>query len=150
MISMRRYLLLLLALPFFQACQSGESPQQQTPPAADTDLSDFYAFYQSFHLDSTFQMEHIIFPLQGLPSNADSLTIARNDFYWQAEDWKPHRPVDFETSEYKREITPLSEDIVVEKIIHRSGQTGMMRRFVRMGDDWYLIYFADLNRVKNN
>ena len=111
-------------------------------------MTDFFNFYQSFHMDSAYQMDHIIFPLQGLPADADSLTIAHNNFTWEQETWRLHYPIDFETSDFTRQITPLSDDIVVELIVHRSGQAGMMRRFAKMGDDWYLIYFADMNRIK--
>ena len=142
---MRFVLATLFATTLFLACRPGGAPQEALPPV---DLSDFYAFYQIFHIDTNFQREHIIFPLQGLPANADSLTIAGNDFTWTADTWKWHRPVDFETSEFTRELTPLGEDIVVEMIVHRNGQTGMLRRFAKMDDEWYLIYFADLNRVK--
>lgn len=141
-----RILLLLFASSLILSCSSnsGSKPPESS---SDIDLAGFYTFYQSFHIDSAFQMAHINFPLKGLPANADSLTIARGDFLWQEDEWRLHRPVDYENSEYQREIIPLSEDIVVEKITHRNGQTGMLRRFARIGDDWYLIYFADLNRI---
>ena len=141
-----RILLISLSATLLLSCSPGAG-KKETPPDSDIDLVDFYAFYQSFHIDSAFQMAHINFPLKGLPANADSLTIARGDFLWQEDEWRLHRPVDYENSEYQREIIPLSEDIVVEKITHRNGQTGMLRRFARIGDDWYLIYFADLNRI---
>jgi hypothetical protein len=144
-----RTFIISLSATLLLSCSPGAG-RQETPPASDIDLADFYAFYQSFHIDSAFQMAHINFPLQGLPANADSLTIAQRNFLWQEDEWRLHRPVDYENSDYQREIIPLSEDVVVEKITHRNGQTGMLRRFARMGDDWYLIYFADLNRIKRN
>ncbi|MCB9285360.1 MAG: hypothetical protein H6563_14920 [Lewinellaceae bacterium] len=146
-----RYLILIIlsAAALLTACSPSDTSHEPPPPGEPAaDLGDFYSFYQSFHLDSAYQMDHILFPLEGLPANADSATIANGDFRWQAEDWKLHRPVDYETSDYRRELIPISKDIVVEKIIHRNGQTGMMRRFARLGDEWYLIYFADLNRIK--
>ena len=142
-----RLFLLSLATALLLSCSSNSGKPGQSH-SSDVELAGFYDFYQSFHLDSSDQMSHIMFPLQGLPANADSLTIASGDYLWQEEEWMLHRPVDYETSEYLREIIPLSEDIVVEKIVHRNGQTGMLRRFARINDDWYLIYFADLNRIK--
>lgn len=145
-----RYLIILLlsAAALLTACRPSDPSHEQISSDPAADLGDFYSFYQSFHLDSAFQMEHILFPLEGLPANADEATIASGDFRWQPEDWKLHRPVDYETSDFQRELIPISNDIVVEKIVHRSGQTGMMRRFTKLGDEWYLIYFADLNRIK--
>lgn len=146
---MRPYpVLLFLLAVVYTACRPGQPQVEQAQAEEEVDLNEFYNFYQSFHIDSAYQMDHIIFPLQGLPSNADSITIARNNFHWEREDWILHQPVDFETSEFRREILPLSEEIVLEKIVHRSGQTGMLRRFAKIGDDWYLIYFADLNRIR--
>ena len=140
------FAILLLAMAFFSACRPGTTENVNTRPGID--MTDFFNFYQSFHMDSAYQMDHIIFPLQGLPADADSLTIAQNNFTWEQETWRLHYPIDFETSDFTRQITPLSDDIVVELIVHRSGQAGMMRRFAKMGDDWYLIYFADMNRIK--
>lgn len=136
----------LFGIAFFYACRPAAPSEEQTKP--DADLTEFYAFYQSFHMDSAFQMDHIIFPLEGLPANVDSETLERRDFKWERENWNLHYPIDFETSEFRREIIPVSEDIVVEKIVHRNGQVGMLRRFAKIGDDWYLIYFADMNRIK--
>lgn len=144
---MRIFAPFLLALPvYFTACAPASPPKELAEP--DVDLSEFFNFYQNFHIDSAYQMDHIIFPLRGLPASADSQTIADDDFTWQIEDWNLHYPIDFETSEFMREIVPLGDDIVVERIIHRNGQVGMLRRFAKIGDDWYLIYFADMNRIK--
>lgn len=140
--------LILLTITIFvsaQACRPSAHPQNEGQPEAD--LSEFYSFYQQFHLDSAFQYAHIIFPLQGLPANADAETIESGNFFWTEDTWVLHRPVDFETSDFTRELLSLSDDIVLEKIIHRNGQTGMLRRFARINDEWYLIYFADMNRI---
>lgn len=149
-------LLLLFGLGFLVACQNAPSntettlalAEQKTSTIGDTSMASFREFYKRFHQDSLYQIEHIIFPLEGLPDNADSINFVKNDFRWKLENWKMHRPFDFEFSDFKRQLEPISDQLVVERIVHQTGQMGMMRRFSRLGDDWYLIYYAGMNRIK--
>ncbi len=115
-------------------------------PAAD--LSTFQGFYERFHSDSLYQMEHILFPLEGLPSVMDTTLANVPDFRWTESNWRMHRAFDFEGSEYEQTLATFGEDVVVEKIMHQTGAFGMLRRFARMDGEWYLIYFADMNPVK--
>jgi hypothetical protein len=148
MISIKKTIILLLL--FLSACTNN-----QQKPAADAAGSSqpvqlpegFADFYQKFHSDSLYQAGHIVFPLEGLPDNADSLTIAGNDYRWLPENWKMQRQFDFEMSEYKREIVPLNENMVLERIVHQSGAFGMVRRFAKVGGEWHLIYYAGMNRL---
>lgn len=142
-----KYFALLLPLYFF-ACQNSQQAPPVTEPAAQAGLPEgFAAFYQKFHSDSLFQMEHIVFPLEGLPDNADSTLITTNDFRWQAEEWRMQRQFDFEMSEFKRDIVPLNDRMVLERIVHQGGEFGVVRRFAIVGGEWHLIYYAGLNRL---
>lgn len=107
---------------------------------------DFKVFYQRFHSDSLYQMEHIMFPLEGLPDKADAATIAADTFRWTPENWRFQRSVDYEVSDFTRRIIPLNEVMVREYIVHKTGEFGMERRFAKIGGEWYLIYYAGLNR----
>ena len=148
---MKYSLPLAIFLLAFVACNNSSADQAATPPPStpkeEIDLSDFYSFYKQFHSDSLFQIDHIVFPLEGLPNKVDSLTIASGDFRWQKEDWIMHRPVDYEMSDFKRQIIPLSDEMVIERIVHESGQYGMIRRFSKIVDEWYLIYYAGVNQL---
>jgi hypothetical protein len=129
---------LLLALAALSACR----------PRAKADFSDFAVFYEKFHQDSAFQMAHIQFPMQGLPDNADSVTLASNTFRWDASNWKINKPIDFNKSGFSQQVQPLGEGLVIEKIVHESGKYAMLRRFAKLDDQWYLIYYAGLNPVE--
>ncbi len=129
-------LILVLAL---SAC----SPQPEQP-----DANEFEAFYKKFHENPSYQLSHITFPLEGLPSDADAETIASGDFHWNADDWQVHRPFNFENSEFTRELLSFGNDLVIEKIIHKSGEYGTIRRFAKLGNDWFLIYYAGMNRIE--
>ncbi len=129
------------------ACKN-EQKAPETSIAEATELpAGFSDFYQQFHSDSLFQIEHIVFPLEGLPNNADSATVAAKTYRWTPENWRMQKQFDFQVSEYSREIVPLTESIVMERIMHKSGQFGMVRRFAIVGGEWHLIYYAGVNRL---
>ncbi|MEY3369011.1 MAG: hypothetical protein RI973_2166 [Bacteroidota bacterium] len=121
---------------------------QKSAPAASPEMpADFLEFYQRFHIDSAYQVGHIIFPLEGLPDHADSLTIASGTFRWQPEDWLMQRPFDFGMSDYMRDLQLVADNVIQERIVHKNGETGMVRRFARLGGEWYLIYYAGMNLI---
>lgn len=134
----------LLPLLLLAACRPAKPETTDTTPV---NLEDFYQFYQKFHRDTLYQLDHITFPLKGLPAHADSATLARDDYFWNADQWTYHRPVDFETSDFVRDLRPVNEEMIVEYIRHKNGQMGMTRRFAKIAGEWYLIYFADLNQL---
>lgn len=109
---------------------------------------EFAQFYTHFLQDSAFQMAHISFPLKGMPDNALAKGIDPDTFFWSAEDWKIHRPIDFETSGFKQELASFGDGMVIERIIHESGDYAMLRRFAKLADGWALIYYAGLNPLK--
>jgi hypothetical protein len=62
------------------------------PLIGQTLPEDFNKFYNRFHEDSSYQMAHIIWPLEGLPnSKGDGDTLAPGRFYWQKAEWKRHK-----------------------------------------------------------
>ena len=139
--------LLPFALLLFFACK--DKPQQAAELTAE-DLAlpeGFSGFYTRFHLDSAYQMEHIVFPLQGIPDNADEAAINAGDHKWEKETWSLMKPVDYQMSEYERQFIPLTDEMVMERVLHKNGQYGMVRRFAVIGDEWNLIYYAGLNRI---
>jgi hypothetical protein len=100
----------------------------------------FLEFYDRFHKDSLFQLQHIVFPLEG--RRPDSTNILQ----WNKDEWVIHRPFD-NMGVFKREIFSL-KDIVIEKIKDQSGQYSMERRWNKFGNDWYLIYYEDMGVVR--
>jgi hypothetical protein len=108
----------------------------------------FDDFYRQFHSDSTYQMAHILFPMEGIPPMADS-TFVESAFRWTEENWSIHRAFDFSNSDYEQKLEAFGEEVIVETILHRSGKFGMLRRFAKMDGAWYLIYCADMNPIKS-
>lgn len=121
--------------------------QQQADAAIQELPSDFIAFYERFHRDSAFQMTHIAFPLEGLPAQVDSATLAAGVFRWTPERWTLHRPYD-PAGDFERTFVVYNDRMILEKFVHRDGHLGMARRWAKIGDEWQLIYYAALNRVQ--
>ncbi|MCB9036507.1 MAG: hypothetical protein H6557_07810 [Lewinellaceae bacterium] len=137
-------LVALAILAFSCRNQDNTAPEEQLP----AEYRSFVEFYERFHQDSAYQMEHIIFPLEGLPREADSTLLAQGAFHWQKGDWRMQRGFNLQSSSYEQQLIPVNEDLIIEKITHKAGDLGMQRRFARFGEDWYLIYYADLNRIR--
>ncbi len=123
--------------------------ERETIPgdAASPGLPDgFRKFYENFHRDSIFQLNHIHFPLEGIPEKETEDTDFGN-FYWKKENWNLHRPFNAMDGSFIREFHPVGENIVIENILHTEANYGMQRRFSKDGDDWYLIYYAAMNKL---
>lgn len=145
---MYRLFLFCLIIAFL-SCQNNREQAPQETQGTETDLSEFYTFYQQFHQDSLFQVAHITWPLEGYPNHAgmDSTFNRDQKYYWQKENWTMHRPIDYEMSEFKRRLTPITEDLIFEEITHKSGHYGMIRRWAKLSDGWHLIYYVGMNRM---
>lgn len=125
------------------SCSGSERPET----SIQEDHADFEIFYQQFHADSLYQMQHIAFPLAGLPANADTLGNATT-YFWQKENWVLHRNLTDRLSGYERKREKFGSDIIVETIVQKDSDIGMMRRFVKMDDEWMLIYYAAMNQMQ--
>ena len=106
---------------------------------------DFTQFYMQFHIDSTYQIEHIIFPLTGLPPNADSIQMSKT-YQWEAENWRMHRPFKA-ASGYDQEYISIDDKTITEYIIDPQTGFGMERRFSKLKNKWYLIYYSAMNKI---
>lgn len=141
---MKQLFLFLLAGTTLFSCQ------QATEPAPEMGILpvDFQVFYELFHRDSTFQMEHIRFPLEGLPDYADSLAIASGIHRWEREDWVMHRQQLANDPDFQREISMFGDFVVRERYVHIERPLITERRFAKEGEEWYLIYYAGLNTYR--
>ena len=100
---------------------------------------DFLAFYHDFHKDSLFQLEHIVFPLEGKrPDTTGVLT-------WQKESWIMHRSFK-DMGAFTRKFTNMN-GIVIENIEDNSGQYNMERRWSKLAGEWNLIYYREIGNI---
>ena len=127
--------------------QQAEVHQNIEPQVATSTSDEFETFYKRFHEDSIYQINHITFPLAGLPPQADSATIVNEDFRWQKDNWVMQKNFDLENEEFTKEFAEIGNSMIIEQITHKTGQFGMQRRFAKIGDEWQLIYYSALNRI---
>lgn len=155
---MRGYLacsvLICLLITVGESCQSKSGTSSETATAenkGDTLPADFVKFYDRFHLDSAYQMDHIVFPLEGLPnSTGDGDTLTQTRYFWQKADWKRHRPFTDPGNNFSQWFEIL-DDRVIEHWIQMNGTNMYMkRRFARLGDDWFLIYYQGMRPMNRD
>lgn len=136
-----------LMLIFTDCKRKGEPLLKEQPSGVP---ADFAQFYEKFHTDSVYQMSHIQFPLDGYPTNADSISIADKNFHWTADTWVMHTMKAFNDSLYTRTLDAPLPGIVNETVYQKNTPFGMVRRFFKRGDEWYLIFYSGMNSMKEN
>ncbi len=139
-----RYSILLFVFLVVASCKDKAVMDEAT---ANTLPANFVAFYERFLQDSIYQIEHINFPLEGIPDNVSNHPNYTQDFRWQQSEWIMHRSFQGDSTGFSSSFSQLGP-IIMEKLLHESGQYGMLRRFSNDGDEWRLIYYAGLNPIK--
>jgi hypothetical protein len=145
-----RIILLISMLAIF-ACK----PKQTTPDSAATTVArepsaEFMEFYKKFHQDSVFQMEHIVWPLEGnTVKETDSLKMVRIPIKFEATEWKMHKPLELAGSDYVREWSFFSDsdDMFEETIKYSAANFGMRRRWAKIAGEWHLIFYSDMQEI---
>lgn len=125
------------------ACRSKEV-KQETKAQIQVLSDDFQKFYDQFHVDSTFQMSRIIFPLEGRPAMKDTIPPP-SGFRWQKKDWVMHRTYDDMGGTFSRSFSNFN-NIIIEEISDNSGEFTMVRRFSKLSGEWHLIYYKEMGR----
>lgn len=102
----------------------------------------FPEFYEKFHNDSLFQLEHIQFPLEGLSSDP---SLHTPEFRWLKDEWQLHQGLDTIQGAFTAQLVEISKEFIVEKITDSYGLYGMERRFMQLENGkWLLIYYSAL------
>lgn len=138
------YFFLLIALTFGYACKS--KPTEVAPPPTENSMpADFEVFLEKFSNDTAYQMKHIIFPLEGRPALKDEKDTISANFKWPKESWVKHGPYNDMNGTFSRSFLNFS-GIITEEIADNTGQFTMVRRFSKLGDDWFLIYYKEMGK----
>jgi Domain of unknown function (DUF4348) len=136
--------ILFICLILLVACKKKEVISDENTGLA----TDFSQFYERFLSDSTYQMQHIQFPLAGVPMDSDSSSAQLGNYYYDAATWKLHRPMTFKDTYFKRTITMPLPNIVQETVQDTVTKYAIMRRFAKTDKEWMLIYYMNMNRLK--
>ena len=139
-----KYLAFLLV--FTISCNSEPTTQGEEQTAPTTEEAPglpegFEDFYKKFHTDSSFQMDHIQFPLQGVPEDR---SMASDTFTFKKDSWKLHQAFNTSNGTFEQRFQNIGKSIVVEYIFSPRLQLIMERRFQKREDGWHLIYYKEL------
>ncbi|MBK6362385.1 MAG: hypothetical protein IPG18_03460 [Saprospiraceae bacterium] len=136
----------LLAVTFiFVSCKDkkGNDEKEETPLY---ETAEFKEFYNKFSTDSAFQMDHVVFPLDGMKAPENDTMAVKHQ--WQREDWKIHTTFDDANGTFSVEMLDLAGKMVIEIISDESGLFSMERRFAKLSDGWNLIYYKEMGKYK--
>lgn len=136
------FLVAMLGVLTLYSCKNKESVEQELYTEIP---EDFIPFYEQFHNDTLFQVEHIQFPLEGIPSLSEDTNLEGFTFWWERDGWKYHKPFNSQDNTFTRSFSNFA-GIITETIKDGSGQFTMMRRFTKIGDEWKLIYYKEMGR----
>jgi hypothetical protein len=131
-LKLRILLLFIIIVAFNLSCKQDKVTDNEEIVVHIPD--EFVDFHEKFHKDSTFQINHIIFPLSGKLGSQGEI------IFWSKENWVLHKEFDSSFSNYKRDYTVL-DDLVIEKIFDNLNTFSMERRFAKVLGEWNLIYY---------
>jgi len=100
---------------------------------------DFYAFYDRFLTDSTFQMERVQFPLQGL-----KFTEGNDSTHtWYREDWMMLKEPQLDGTPFERDLQLMGDTLATDEI--RMDNSGFYFKMVYepVKRKWHLVYMID-------
>lgn len=133
----------IVAIIFWTTSCSQKAKDGQLSDVPAYESEDFKAFYEKFGKDSLFQLEHTVFPLEGMKRPLDSLDVPDPSFRWQRTGWIVHKTYDDMDGTFSREFIDMG-GLVIERISDESGRYTMERRFGKLSDGWNLIYYREL------
>lgn len=139
------FVILVIGINIFRDGNSNASSDKiATQETIQVELpSDFVIFYERFHTDSVYQMKHIVFPLEGLPAMIDS-TFDINNFKWSVANWNLHKTYNNYDGTYIREFDNFN-GLITQRIYDTGHRFEMRTRYSKLGEEWYLIYYAAMN-----
>ena len=139
---------LLGSLTFCKKSDQQESPEKVkniTEDEYNFPNESFKEFYLKFHTDSIYQIQHTVFPLEGIPMFYDD-EIHTLPYFYQKEDWTMQRMFDLKEKGYKHVMEDLGF-VIKERFIDSKGY-GIERRYMQNGKDYFLIYYLGFNKVE--
>lgn len=132
----------LLTLLGLLACKAETPASEMVSATAEAVPAGFVAFYERFHADSLYQVEHIAWPLSGKRLQEGEVAGEAGAGRWTRDTWRVHKRVRPEDG-FVLEYEVMGDDLVTERIAARQGNYELIRRFARLSDGWQLIYYAE-------
>jgi hypothetical protein len=137
-----RFFLFILYCSFFASCNQTakeDGNNQLKDPIVDSE--DFDVFNIRFYSDSIFQYSRIIFPLEG------QFIGGFEKHNWTKDNWiilKNPVVEKSDSNEYQHSFSK-SDSLVIEKFWLPESGFKVERRFKRIDNLWFLVYYSDVN-----
>ena len=145
---MSKYFILSLALFALFSCKNLNQKSSENTRENTTENADFTDFYEKFHSDSLFQVEHIAWPLNGMRAvEIDSQSVMQK-YTWQPEEWTMHRLAILNNGDYEQELTWMDNDFVSERVRLKNSSFGLERHFSRFNNSWELVFYSEMHEMK--
>lgn len=132
-----RLTIIILSLMFFMACKNDKKITQAAPEVSADLPASFMDFYERFHKDSVFQMQHIVFPLSEREDKAK----------WTRNEWQMHKGFDNFNGGFERDFVNFN-GIITETIREKNNTFIIQRRFAPSGESYNLIYYKIINHLE--
>ncbi len=129
---MQLKLIAIISMLFLVSCknQAAQQANQEEVFELSEIPPDFLEFYKRFHSDSIFQIEHILFPL----------AVKSDGTKWTQEEWTMHKSF-LDQEGFTSQLLNF-EGLITESITDRDKLFQLIRRFVKMDDEWTLIHYS--------
>lgn len=143
--------LILSLILWVSGCTHTSKVTPSTNSTVTNKKEDFSSFYQKFKSDSNFQINRVLFPLNGEFINNDDAgydekgnptptkkTLTKKEWVMI------YSFDDMDTSEYKQSDS-YSDSMVVKKIIGKGTGFRFEETYKLIKNQWYLIYIVDID-----
>lgn len=139
---MPAFYMLLLVLGLLVSCKNNTEPAEVSQEKIESDSlpKSFLDFYDLFHKDPEFQLDHVLFPLES------KVYESKDEYYdqsWDRENWKTHQAPDKNQEGFERKYTMLDDYFISEILTLKAGGFGIERRFAFMDTTWYLVLYNE-------
>lgn len=141
MVPFNKYFIGLTFVLVLMNCKPKNSTMQMNNSIPNSFL--FKSFYEKFHTDSIYQLNHIRFPLEGEPDQSDTIAY-KETFYWYPDQWVTHHTFNNSDTSFVRSFIQVDTSLIIEKIKHKLSPLSMERRWSRNDTFWELIYYSPL------
>ena len=101
----------------------------------------FDSFYLKFHQDTLFQINRIVFPLDGYNLNNENAFNSNSNFKWNRKEWTYHKLIKFDM-QFKKETT-IHGDSAIEKIYIPNSGFEIIRKFSKVKGKWFLVFYGN-------
>lgn len=147
-INVNKIQLILIICVLGMSCTSTPEETQNEELEQLSDLpSGFKDFYDRFHSDSIYQLQHIMWPLSSKVFENRERSYQQ---FWDSTNWKVHHAFAEDDELYQQEFRVVDDRLLTELIYLKIGGFAIERRFAFIDTAWYLILYNEYHSDEND